>query len=194
MLIAEVDVQDENEATHNFGRHEVEIVSGDDRFETTYNKKGDDEGTWQVRLKEGETLDFEKDDKDLDRDVDADNDGDADNDKQFELVLMATDRDGLSTPSGPGIDPIRLVITVTNEPEPSTPLTPNDVPGLKDDSSDNDGDDREDTTGDTDADGGSPPPGMSIGLIEDFVGDMDGVEQDLLEDFMLVIDDGIEIA
>ena len=35
---------------------------------------------------------------------------------------------------------------------------------------------------------------MSIGLIEDFVGNMEGFEQDILEDFMLIIDDGIEIA
>ena len=35
---------------------------------------------------------------------------------------------------------------------------------------------------------------MSLGQIEDFVDNMNGFEQDLLEDFMLVIDDGIEIA
>ena len=35
---------------------------------------------------------------------------------------------------------------------------------------------------------------MSVGLVEDFISDMDGLGQDLLEDFMLVIDDGIEIA
>ena len=32
------------------------------------------------------------------------------------------------------------------------------------------------------------------GLVEDFVDNMDAFDQDLLEDFMLVIDDGIEIA
>ncbi len=32
------------------------------------------------------------------------------------------------------------------------------------------------------------------GIIEDFVDSMDIFEQDLLEDFMLVVDDGIDIA
>ena len=69
------------------------------------------------------------------------------------------------------------------------------MPGLDDNDSIDDNDNDVEDGGDDDTDGGTPPPpGMSIGLIEDFVGNMDGFEQDILEDFMLIIDDGIEIA
>ena len=36
--------------------------------------------------------------------------------------------------------------------------------------------------------------GVDGGIIEDFVDNMDAFDQDLLEDFTLVIGDGIEIA
>ena len=40
-----------------------------------------------------------------------------------------------------------------------------------------------------------PPPGTSVGgIIETFTDNMNGYEQDLFEDFMLVIDDGLDIA
>ena len=193
--IAEVDVRDENAKAHDFGKHTV-TIDGDDRFEITHNgytglpKSRDDDSdgsTFEVRLKEGETLDYEAEI--------------ADGDPTITLTLMATDNGGLSTPSGPGTRPIQLVITVQDDTTsagevPTTP-TPDDVPGLKDDE-DSDTDDTTDGTdeGFDDADGGSqpPPPGMSIGFIEDFVDNMNGFDQDLLEDFMLIIDDGIDIA
>ena len=182
-LIAHVNVQDQNAGSHKFGTHSV-TLSGDDRFMITNTGNGRtdadrDGSTWEVRLKPGMKLDFE-----------AEN---ADRNPTIRLTLTATDEsgNGLSTPSAPAIT---LTVTVTNnEIDDGDPATPNDIPGLKDnDSTDND----ETTEGDdTDTDGGSPPPpGMSIGLIEDFVGNMDGFEQDVLEDFMLIIDDGIEIA
>ena len=92
---------------------------------------------------------------------------------------------------------IRLVVTVMDNPidNPRVPA-PDNTPGLKDDADDNDNDDRTDGA-DDDVDGGDntpPPPGTSLGQIEDFVDNMSGFEQDLFEDFMLVIDDGIEIA
>ena len=193
--IVKVDVQDENAISHKFGMHTV-TISGDDRFEITNTGNGKEDGdeanerpdasTWEVRLKEGEALDYE---------TQADMDNNPANGKQIVLTLMATDDGGLSTPSGPRTTPIQLVITVTNAPEGSEP-TPENVPGLVDDDSETDDDDRRDTTEDGDADGGSPPPppGMSIGFIEDFVENMNGFDQDLLEDFMLIIDDGIDIA
>ena len=177
-FIAKVDVQDENSSMHSFGSHLVNLT-GDDRFMIT--KSDDDDGsTWEVRLKKGEKLDYE-----------AEN---ADGDATIKLKLTATDKngDGLSTPAE-----VTLTITVTNDTSDDATATDdaNDVPGLTDNDSDTgndvvDGDD-------SDTDGGTkpPPPGMSIGaIIEDFVNNMDTFEQDLLEDFMLVIDDGLDIA
>ena len=183
-LIAHVNVQDQNEADHKFGMHEV-TLSGDDRFMITHtdytglpnSKDGDRDGsTWEVRLKPGAKLDYE-----------AEN---ADGRPTIVLTLTATDSGGLSTPAAP----ITLTITVTDDPSDDVEPTPNDVPGLKDNDT---SDDNEVAEGDDrDTDGGSPPPppGMSIGLIEDFVDNMNGFDQDLLEDFMLIIDDGIDIA
>ena len=79
--------------------------------------------------------------------------------------------------------------------DPPDPPDPNNVPGLEDD--DGDDDDLTDDDGDNDIDGGTqpPPPGMSLGgIIEDFIDDMDSVQQDLFEDYMLVIDDGLDLA
>ena len=184
-LIAHVNVQDENMGSHEFGTHEV-TLSGDDRFMITHtgytglpnSRDTDMDGsTWEIRLKPGAKLDYE-----------AEN---ADRNPTIVLTLTATDGGGLSTPT----TPITITITVDNDTTDDVTPTPNDVPGLRD----NDGtDDNEVVDGDdTDTDGGTqpPPPGMSLGgIIEDFVDNMDTFEQDLLEDFMLVIDDGIEIA
>ena len=199
-FIARVDVQDENAVAHKFGTHEV-TVSGDDRFmiTNTGNEKKDgnesngrpDGSTWEVRLKAGEKLDYE-----TQADMDPVTAG-----KQIVLTLTATDGGGLSTRPG-AAHAIKLTITVGNltaadgdRNHPTAP-TPNDVPGLTDNETTDPDDERVDDTTDTDTDGGSnpPPPGMSIGLIEDFVENAGGLDQDLLEDFMLIIDDGIDIA
>ena len=213
-LIAHVDVQDENADSHKFGTHEV-TLSGDDRFMITHtNYTGlptsrDDRlgSTWEVRLKPGEKLDYE-----TQADMDPVTAG-----KQIVLTLTATDESGggLSTPSGPGTRPITLTITLVDidadgtDDDPSTVAdndlnhpapTPNDVPGLEDNEGTTgtpDADDREDDDTDDDTDGGShpPPPGMSLGgIIEDFIDNMDGYDQDLLEDYLLTIDDGLDIA
>ena len=211
-LIAHVDVQDENADSHKFGTHEV-TLSGDDRFMITHTgytglpTSRDDRlgSTWEVRLKPGEKLDYE-----TQADMDPVTAG-----KQIVLTLTATDEsgDGLSTPSGPGTRPITLTITLVDIDadgtdddattvadndlnHPAAP-TPNDVPGLEDDVAPTDGNEREDDTNDDDTDGGShpPPPGMSLGgIIEDFIDNMDGYDQDLLEDFLLTIDDGLDIV
>ncbi|MCY3988860.1 MAG: hypothetical protein OXF94_09765, partial [Gammaproteobacteria bacterium] len=196
MVIAHVNVQDQNSDTHKsgFGTHDV-TVSGDDRFMITNTGNGKTDGdndgsTWEVRLKGGQKLDHE-----TQKDMDPVTDG-----KQIVLTLTATDGGGLSTPPG-AANAIKLTITVSDveagdRNEPTAP-TPNDVPGLTDDETTDPDNERVDDTTDDDADGGShpPPPGMSLGgIIEDFVDNMDIFEQDLLEDFMLVIDDGIDIA
>ena len=101
--------------------------------------------------------------------------------------------------------PIQLVVTIVNadqEDESDPPRRRDeDTPGLKDDES-NDPDDTKDDDGDSsgdhddDTDGGAPPPpGMSLGgIIEDFIDNMDQGEADLLEDYLLTIDDGLDIA
>ena len=94
-----------------------------------------------------------------------------------------------------------MVITVEDNPADNPPRPgPKETPGLEDDER-NDEDDTTDggTNGDADrdTDGGDPtppPPGTSLGIIEDFVENMDYGDQDLLEDYLLTIDDGIEIA
>ena len=178
-LVAKLNVQDENSADHKFGTHVVTV--DDARFEIVDDEDGDG-STWELKLKEGATVDY-----DALVDADADTAG-----KQLKLTFTATDEGGLSTPAEP---PITLSITITDNPSdnPPTPPTVDPVPGLKD----NDGDSDDTTDGDdTDTDGGlPPPPGASIGaVIEDYIDGMDVFEQDLLEDFMLVIDDGIDIA
>ncbi|MDE0244636.1 MAG: hypothetical protein OXM59_04725 [Gammaproteobacteria bacterium] len=201
-LIAHVNVRDENADSHKFGTHEV-TLSGDDRFMITHtgytglptSRDTDRLGsTWEVRLKPGEKLDYE-----TQVDMDPATAG-----KQIVLTLTATDEsgDGLSTPSGPGISPITLTISLVdvdaaggdrNHPAP----TPDDVPGLEDDETTDPDNERVDDGTDDDTDGGShpPPPGMSLGgIIEDFIDNMDNGDQDLLEDFLLTIDDGLDIV
>ncbi|MDE2728611.1 MAG: putative Ig domain-containing protein [Gemmatimonadota bacterium] len=204
-FIARVNVLDENDSigpdAHRFGTHDV-TISGDDRFmiTNTGNGRQDSDGdgsTWEVRLKPGAKLDFETE-SDADRAAAG---------KQIELTLTATDGGGLSTPPG-AANVIKLIVTVTDvsvgdRNQPDAP-NPSNVPGLNDnetttlDDADEDTFESKDDPTDGDTDGGSPPPppGTSLvgGLVEDFVDNMDAFGQDLLEDFMLVIDDGIDIA
>ena len=127
---------------------------------------------------------------------------------------MATDGGGLSTPephpesykwiysSADLYQPITVWIRIINDEDDDADI-PGDgqTPGLKD-NEDGDTDDTKDGTdsgSNDDVDGGDPtpppPPGTSaVGIIEDFLDNMGDFEQDLFEDFMLVIDDGIEIA
>ena len=208
-VLAVLDVQDENHVRHPFGTHEVTVV-GDDRFVITNTgnsviRDGDGNGsTWQLRLKPGASFDFEADDKD----------GNPFNGvTEFTLTLMATDGDGLSTPEAASAadlmysstpdrlyKPITLTVQIINDPrDDATRPMPNDVPGLKDDE-DTDppaNDERDDDGTDDDVDGGHPPPppGASLGgIIEDFTDNMGFGEIDLLEDYLLTIDDGLDIA
>ena len=212
-VLAVLDVQDENRSGsatargHKFGTHEI-TVSGDDRF--VISKTGGDDArqdadsdgsTWELRVVKGATFDYETDDAD----------GDRSNGVQIVLTFSATDGGGLSTPTPNPASwiyvygaanlhkPIQLLVTITNDTSDDKPrLNPNtETPGLKDDSSDDDNNDRTDGD-DRDTDGGGttpPPPGMSLGgIIEDFIDNMDQGEQDLLEDYLLTIDDGLDIV
>ena len=210
-VLATINVQDENLAGtlttpgHKFGAHTV-TVSGDDRFVIANDRDGDN-STWHLKLKAGAKFDFEKDGRDLSPGVDADNaDGDNDDatgatdDKQIKLTFMATDGGGLSTPTPTptnGYRAITLIVTIKDDTTDDAPSRSGNTPGLKDDE-DGDTDDTADGTNDNDVDGGDPtppPPGTSVGgIIESFVDNMNGYEQDLFEDFMLVIDDGLDIA
>ena len=208
-VLAGIDVQDENfdgapgVPGHKFGVHEV-TVTGDDRFVITKNggptapRDRDNNGsTWELRLKEGATFDYETE-SDADPEVAG---------KQIELTFMATDGGGLSTPDatgpfplGNGHLPIKLVITVVDD-STDNPPGPTQTPGLEDDETgdtDDTTDGGDDGDADRDTDGGDPtppPPGMSLGgIIEDFIDNMDQGEQDLLEDYLLTIDDGLDIV
>ena len=209
-VLATINVQDQNHIRHAFGTHEV-TVTGDDRFMITHTGNsvlGDsdrDGSTWELRLVRGAKFDFETDGRDLAPTVDADGDGNPANDKQIVLTLAATDGGGLSTPNpapGSGYSPIRLVVTLINN-EDDDPARPGatETPGLKDDEGSTDSPDTDDTADnadDNETDGGDPtppPPGMSLGgIIEDFTDNMDIGEIDLLEDYLLTIDDGLDIV
>ena len=206
-VLAVLDVQDENAVRNGFGTHEV-TVTGDDRFVIRKTGGDDDKrdpdsdgSTWELHVVRGATFDYETDDMD----------GDRSNGVQIVLTFTATDGGGLSTPvpNSPswlfdGIpaaslhQPIQLIVTIANDArdDRAVPQGP-ETPGLKDDASDNDNNDQTDgADDDTDGGGGAPPPpGMSLGgIIEDFIDNMDQGEQDLLEDYLLTIDDGLDIA
>ena len=199
-LIATLDVRDENFSGsptvpgHPYGIHTV--VPSDDRFGirhtgTDPKKDGDGDGsTWELYIKKGVTFDFDG----------AKDANPATTDKEVEIKLTITATDG----GGKMIEKKNLItITITNvddggsEDPGQQPGEGDTVPGLSDNEDPDDNDRTDDGSGgDDDIDGGwtPPPPGMSIGLIEDFVDNMNGFDQDLLEDFMLIIDDGIDIA
>ena len=157
LLIAHLNVQDENLRTHKFGTHKV-MVLDDDRFMITHtgytglptSRDDGDGSTWELRLKPGVKLDYEAES--------------ADGNPNIVLTLTATDEsgDGLSTPTTAATGgPITLTVVVGNVAGDEPPAaTPNDVPGLKDDEA-TDPDEREDneqgSSGDSDTDGGANP-------------------------------------
>ncbi len=154
LLIAHLNVQDENLRTHKFGTHKV-MVLDDDRFmikHTGYtglptSRDGDGDGsTWELRLKPGVKLDYEAES--------------ADGNPNIVLTLTATDEsgDGLSTPTTAATGgPITLTVTVTNDTSDDIEApSPTNVPGLQDNEGDADPDERIDNDdGDGDTDGGA---------------------------------------
>ena len=185
-VVARIDVQDDNSPMHAYGQYTFTVNDG--RFEVVPVPPGQagDASQGILRLKTGQNLD---------REAELKNGNPLTVDGAPTIVLVVT-----ATPASGNFDPITLGITVVvsdfdDTETPSVIPDSNKVPGLED--VEDGGPDDTDGTGDSDIDGGyvPPPPGMSLGgIIEDFVDNMDAFEQDLLEDFMLVIEDGIEIA
>ena len=180
-LIADLDVLDQNAKDHEYGTHT--LTPSDGRFVIKHGGGGkedddDDGSTWGLYIKKGTKFDYETE-------------------KEIKLEITAVDGGGKKA------EVLKLTITVRNdegEPEDEEGPPANDVPGLVD--NDGNSDDTEDDPGpgdgDSDTDGGwkpAPPPGMSVGgLIEDFTDTMDSAGQNVFDDFMLVIDDGLDIA
>ena len=175
MTVATLNVQDENLPSHEYGTHTVTV--DDDRFKVVEDNDGDG-STWKLQVKEGSVFDYKE----------------GASNQNVMVTLAATDGGGLSVKR---MNIPLTALVIQNDPADSVP--DNEVPGL-DDNEASDSNDKTDGTdvGNDDNDGGwtPPPPGMSlgIGLIEDFVSNADGFDQNLFEDFMLVIDDGIDIA
>ncbi len=188
-----LDVQDENSGDHPSGQYTFTV--SDDRFEVA-----DDEGEMLrpsddavdndrmsavvLRVKEGAMFDYE-----VDFDVDVFG---APILGQYTITVTATQVDGSHS--------ITQATTLTIADDPSD----DDSPGLDDDDRDTDHDGppppgrlpppEEDDMGFVGGDGTVPPSGSSVGIIEGVAESMDGFEQDLFEDFMLVTDDGLDIV
>ena len=167
--VATIDVMDQNSSSDKFGTHKVTLSGrGADQFEVVAGDETPADGsTWEIRLKEDAVFDFE-----------ALRTAKEKTDKatsiELSITVTATDGGGLSTK---GVFKVTVVDADTSDdPEPGvapTPLTPADpeVPGLEDDADDSDND-------------GPVIPPDDGGA---FIGD------DLLEDFVLAIDD-IDVA
>ena len=130
-VIARIDVQDDNQASHAYGQYMFTV--SDDRFEVVRVPTDASQGI--LRLKTGENLDFEALESPMrERDADGENYSINDDNRRIELVVTATPVD----PEGSDPhDPITLgiVVNVINVPEPDDPDA-DDVPGLEDDESD----------------------------------------------------------
>ncbi len=143
VLIAHLDVQDENMPTHKFGTHTITV--SDDRFIVKHTGGGEKDtdgngSTWELYLKKGAVLDFEKA-----------------ADKSIVLKFMVTDGGGLAMPTGVQVSTLTISVqNVSNADGDTNDVVPPDltnVPGLEDDEP-GDSDERADG-GDTDTDGGA---------------------------------------
>ena len=169
-VIARIDVQDDNEASHAYGQYTF-TVDGDDRFEVVVDPADASQGI--LRLKTGENLDFEALESPA-RMLNPDNTSYVidDDERSIDLVVTATpvDPDG-SDPH----DPITLGVRVDviNVAEASDPNA-NDVPGLEDHESDDDGTGDDAGTAPSDAAGDDTDTTDDSGVDADDDGDHDG--------------------
>ncbi|MCY4340805.1 MAG: putative Ig domain-containing protein [Gammaproteobacteria bacterium] len=184
-IVANINVVDQNEADHAFGDHEGTTLSGmgSDQFEVVETRDDDsDLSTWQIRLKDDATFDFEKlkvpqtaaqktaKEKVLSITVTAKDGGGLETMGVFSVVVMNdTDDDPDDDDDDDGGD---------DDPKLSDPT----VEGLEDDDTD-EGDDKDFNSEDGPAI--MPPPKDGGAFLDD---------DDLLGDFVLAIDDGIDIA
>ena len=170
-----LDVQDENAEDHKFGQHTFAV--SDSRFEIKTTATGNPfNPTIELGLfvKSGSEFDYETE-------------------KEVKLTITATDGGGLTVKK-----PLTLTVEVYNdEGDDAEAPSPNDVPGLKDDDGDND-DVTDDIPGGGDGDGDNdggvpiPPPPSASGFVDDST-NLNVMEEDLLDGFVLAIDD-IDIA
>ncbi|MCY4256475.1 MAG: hypothetical protein OXE51_10255 [Gammaproteobacteria bacterium] len=184
-IVANINVVDQNEADHAFGDHEGTTLSGmgSDQFEVVETRDDDsDLSTWQIRLKDDATFDFEAlmvpqtaaqktaKEKVLSITVTAKDGGGLSTKGVFSVVVMNdTDDDPDDDDDDDGGD---------DDPTVSDPT----VEGLEDDDTD-EGDDKDFNSEDGPAI--MPPPKDGGAFLDD---------DDLLGDFVLAIDDGIDIA
>ncbi len=174
--VADLDVIDQNLKTNRFGTHEIKLSGkGSDQFEIRASDDSDG-STWELWLKKGATFDFEK----LKSATDT---GDS-----ITLSITVTATDNMTGTAGrqlsaKGLFSVKVMNadTAADSAAPATPGTPDPtVPGLKDDSDD------------TDDDGPVAPPDTGMGPVGD-LRDL-ALEVDLLESFVSLLDDNIDIA
>ena len=179
-----INVQDENGSTigtnaDNFGRHDIKF--SDDRFE--FIRNATDNSSGQIRLKQGAAFDYEKDGKAIAGVTDQ---------KLLTVKVTATDGGGLDTE---GYFSIRIT-DVAEDPAPPKTTTPTETKnpesteGLRDDERD----ENRDQDGDSEDGPAIEPPKDGGAFIDE--DDLIGlaIDDDLLGDFVLAIDDGIDIA
>ena len=138
MTIATIDVQDENMTDHAYGSYTFTV--SDDRFQVVADRKDGSKGV--LKLKAGETLDFEGD-MPLSPVTGLPT--------PFTVTVTATPNSGNFTATT-----TKVTIVIVDDPldDADTPPGPTNVPGLKD-NEDPDDDDTEDGDDDDD-DGGTP--------------------------------------
>ncbi|MCY4255606.1 MAG: cadherin domain-containing protein [Gammaproteobacteria bacterium] len=180
-IVANIDVRDLNLSisTNPLGTHDVKLSGkGKDQFEVVETRDADsDSSTWQIRLKDDAVFDFDK--------LATSAEKKAGDPITLSITLTATDDDG----SDDGLSTTGVFsVVVMNDPDddakPPAPKTPPkeddpEVEGLEDDGPESDDDDIDSEDGPA-----IPPPDGGAFLDQD----------DLLGDFVLAIDDGIDIA
>ncbi|MCY4255214.1 MAG: hypothetical protein OXE51_03700 [Gammaproteobacteria bacterium] len=180
-----INVRDENDSigadADNFGTHRVEVEPKyKDHFEIRPDTGGDSDGsTWSLWLKQGATFDYETQGTAI---------SGVQNQKLLTVKVTATDGGGLKTEG-------YFSIRITNDTSDDTTTTTTTTTTTKTE-------DPEGTDGLRDADGDEfnsedgpaiPPKDGGAFIDED---DLIGlaIDDDLLGDFVLAIDDGIDIA
>ena len=166
--VATINVMDENLISDKFGTHKVTLSGrGADQFEVVETPAGDDNdgSTWEIRLKDDATFDFEALATAAEKTAGATS-------ITLSITVTATDGGGSVTK---GVFSVKVMDADTDDdPETvtPTPVTPPDpeVPGLEDDADDSDND------------GPVIPPDDGGAFIDD-----------LLDQFVITIDD-IDIA
>ncbi|MCY4341289.1 MAG: Ig-like domain-containing protein [Gammaproteobacteria bacterium] len=209
-VLASLDVQDLNLVTDDYGTHDVTVLTKkgkgfveDARFEVTPTGGGrtdsDNNGsTWEIRLKEGQEFDFESKDNPMGVvtfKVTATDGGEHSVDAYFKMTLIDNVAPTPAPPAAgsgnknPG-DPQYEKPSGGGGSSDPDPKNPESTEGLRDD----DRDENMDQDGDSEDGPAIEPPKDGGAFIDE--DDLIGlaIDDDLLGDFVLAIDDGIDIA